>query len=181
MTAKTSQRAALPTAPTIPDFYQAKNYFVDESVGYLMRMIVSTLGQEVERQMEPNGLTNAQWVPLLKLFLGRANTAAELARECQLDAGSMTRLLDRLEAKGLCRRERSSEDRRVVNLALTDDGREAAQEIPVVLSRIQNACLEGFTREEWLLLKGLLRRILANAQTLGSKAETAKAEATTAP
>lgn len=178
MTAKTSQRANANKAATIPDFYKAENYFADESVGYLMRMIVSTLGQEVERQMEPNGLTNAQWVPLLKLFLGRAGTAAELARECQLDAGAMTRLLDRVEAKGLCRRERSSEDRRVVNLALTEEGRDAAREIPVVLSRIQNACLEGFTREEWLLLKDFLRRILANAQTLGTKADAANAEST---
>lgn len=181
MTAKTSQRPTVKPAPTIPNFYKAENYFADESVGYLMRMIVNTLGQEVERQMEPNGLTNAQWVPLLKLFLGRASTGAELARECQLDAGAMTRLLDRLEAKGLCRRERSSEDRRVVNLALTDEGNEAAQEIPVVLSRIQNACLEGFTREEWLLLKGFLRRILANAQTLGTQAEATNARTTEAP
>ena len=86
--------------------------------------------QEVERELEPSGLTNAQWVPLLKLYMGSASTVAELARECQLDAGGMTRLLDRLETKGLVRRVRSSEDRRVVNLELTEPGRAAAKHIP---------------------------------------------------
>lgn len=168
MTAKsTSKRHAAKPAPKT-EFYRAENYFVAESIGYLMRKTVTRLAQEVERQMEPNGLTNAQWVPLLKLYLGEAGTAAELARECELDAGAMTRLLDRVEAKGLCRRERSSEDRRVVNLVLTDEGRDAAQEIPVVLSRIQNACLEGFTYEEWQAFKGFLHRFLNNAQALGA-------------
>jgi DNA-binding MarR family transcriptional regulator len=169
-TIPSSQRAPAPQPAAKSEFYRADSYSAEESMGYLMRKTVAHLAQEVERQMEPNGLTNAQWVPLLKLYLGRAGTAAELARECELDAGAMTRLLDRLEAKGLCRRERSSEDRRVVNLALTDEGREAARKIPEVLSGIQNACLQGFTHEEWQTFKGFLRRVVNNAQALGNNA-----------
>jgi DNA-binding MarR family transcriptional regulator len=172
MTAKSpSQRQAAKPEPKT-EFYSPGNYTAEQSLGYLMRKTLSALAQEVERQMEPHGLTNAQWVPLLKLYLGKASTAAELARECEMDAGSVTRLLDRLEAKGLCRRERSSEDRRVVNLALTPEGNEAAKEIPVVLSRVQNAYLDGFTHEEWQTLKGFLRRIVNNAQTVGSGGTT---------
>jgi DNA-binding MarR family transcriptional regulator len=99
------------------------------------------------------------------LHLGKASTVAELARECQLDAGAMTRMLDRLEAKGLCRRIRSVEDRRVVNIELTDEGQVTAAGIPGVLSRVQNAHLAGFSVEEFETLKGYLRRILSNAQT----------------
>lgn len=153
------------------EFYRADDYKPDDSVGYLMRRILALIAQGVERELEPSGLTNAQWVPLLKLYMGRASTAAELARECQLDAGSMTRLLDRLEAKQLCRRVRSSDDRRVVNLELTDTGRIAAKEIPAILSRVQNAHLAGFTVEEWQILKGYLRRILETAQTLQASVE----------
>ena len=82
-------------------FYQEEGYSSEDSVGYLMRRIISLLAQGVERELEPTGLTNAQWVPMLKLYMGCASTAAELARQCELDAGSMTRLLDRLEAKQL--------------------------------------------------------------------------------
>lgn len=158
--------------PPVTEFYNPDNYFAEDSVGYLMRKTVTRLAQAVEREMEPNGLTNAQWVPLLKLFVGEVDTAAGLARECELDAGAMTRLLDRVEAKGLCSRQRSLQDRRVVRLQLTDEGREAALRIPAVLARIQNACLAGFTHEEWETLKGYLRRILDNAQALAAPGES---------
>ena len=148
----------------VPDFYSPGNYVAQESVGYLMRRILTSVSQEVDRELAPCDLTNAQWVPLMKLFMCQANTVAELARECHLDAGAMTRLLDRLENKGLCRRVRSVADRRVVNIELTDEGREAAKGIPSVLSRVQNAHLAGFSIDEFQQLKGFLRRILANAQ-----------------
>lgn len=158
-------------ASPLIDFYRAEGYLPDDSVGYLMRRIIALVSQGVERQLEPTGLTNAQWVPLLKLYMGCASTAAELARQCDLDAGSMTRLLDRLEAKELCRRIRSSVDRRVVNLELTDAGRAAAQEIPGILCGVQNALLAGFSVEEWKTLQGYLRRILDTAQSLHASAE----------
>ena len=148
------------------DFYRAESYTPDDSIGYMMRRIISLVAQGVERELEPSGLTNAQWVPMFKLYMGCASTAAELARQCELDAGSMTRLLDRLEAKQLCSRIRSSDDRRVVNLELTEAGRAAAQEIPAVLCGVQNALLAGFSVEEWEILKSYLRRMLDTAQTL---------------
>lgn len=152
-------------ASALLDFYQAKNYKTDESVGYLMRRIMALLAHDIERELGPSDLTNAQWVPLFKLYKGHGSTAAELARECELDAGSMTRLLDRLEAKQLCSRVRSSQDRRVVHIELTEAGRLAAQEIPVALCKAQNALLAGFSQEEWQTLKGYLRRMLETAQT----------------
>ena len=158
-------------ASPLIDFYRAEGYIPDDSVGYLMRRIISLVSQGVERELEPSGLTNAQWVPMLKLYMGRASTAAELARQCDLDAGSMTRLLDRLEAKELCRRIRSSEDRRVVNLELTDAGRAAAQEIPGILCGVQNALLAGFSVEEWKTLQSYLRRMLDTAQTLNASTD----------
>jgi DNA-binding MarR family transcriptional regulator len=154
------------TARSPKPFYVPENYQPEESVGYLMRRILNTVATEIEREMAPNGLTNAQWIPLFKLWMGSASTVAELARECQLDAGAMTRLLDRVEAKGLVKRVRSSEDRRVVNLELTDEGRAAAQQIPGALCRVQNAHMKGFSHAEWETLKDLLRRILANAQDI---------------
>lgn len=149
-----------------PSFYTAQNYQAGESVGYMMRRIINHISHGVEREMEPLGLTNAQWVPLFKLHQGCASTVAELARESDLDAGSMTRLLDRLEAKHLCRRVRSVDDRRVVHVELTPAGIAAAEQIPVVLSRVQNAHLAGFSVEEWRTLQGLLGRMLNTAQAL---------------
>ena len=124
--------------------------------------------------LSPQELTSAQWMPLLKLHMGTGSTVAELARGCQQDAGSMTRMLDRLETKGLVRRVRSGEDRRVVNIELTDEGRAAAREIPAVLCGVQNAHMRGFTTEEWQLLKSMLKRMLDNALAIQADREGQK-------
>jgi len=172
-TSDTSGSRAAPPAgeeKAVPAFYRAEDYRAEESVGYLMRRILSAVAQSVELQMcGPGNPTFPQWVPLHKLHMGCAATVAELARECELDTGAMTRLLDRLEAKGLCRRVRSLADRRVVNIELTDEGRIAAEQVPHVLSRVQNEHLAGFSREEWEQLKSYLRRILENAQALAAR------------
>jgi DNA-binding MarR family transcriptional regulator len=158
-----ANRSRTPT-PTV--FYRPENYQPEESAVYLMRRILTLVAGEVDEALEPRGLTSAQWVPLLKLHYGVAASVAELARECRLDAGAMTRTLDRLEAKGLVQRVRSSSDRRVVNLELTPEGREAARTIPAALCEVQNAFLQGLSVEEWQQLKSLLQRVLENGQQL---------------
>jgi DNA-binding MarR family transcriptional regulator len=145
-------------------FYKVERYCSEDSVGYLMRRVILSLINEVDRRLEVHDLTHAQWTPLFLLYKGRASTLAELARELQIDPGALTRTLDRLEAKGLCRRIRSTEDRRVSHLELTPDGLAAAAKVPEVLSEVQNAYLKGFTHEEWQQLLGMLRRLGANAE-----------------
>lgn len=158
----------------IEAFYRPENYRSEESIGYMMRRILTSVVQMVEqrsRVSDPGSPTYPQWVPLHKLWLGSVATVAELARECELDTGAMTRLLDRLEAKGLCRRVRSLADRRVVNIELTDEGRAAAQRLPEILCQVQNEQLAGFNVEEWLQFKSYLRRILDNAQAHCARGE----------
>ena len=99
----------------------------------------------------------------------RAATVAELARETQSDPGAMTRLLDRLEAKGFCRRERSTDARRVVRVELTPEGEVAAHEVPVVLAQVLNEHLAGFSKAEWSQLKDMLRRMVANGEAAGTR------------
>lgn len=155
-----------PTDAEPAHFYDPADYHPDESAMLLMRQVITAVTQEIERQLAPTDLTNAQWIPLFKLHHKQASTAAELARICHLDAGAMTRLLDRLEAKGLCKRQRSEQDRRVVHIELTDAGTQAAQGLPTVLCSVQNAHLAGFTESEFDTLKSLLRRILRNAHSI---------------
>jgi DNA-binding MarR family transcriptional regulator len=97
---------------------------------------------------------------------GVGKTAADLARAACHDTGAVTRLLDRLESKALIRRVRSEEDRRVVNLELTDEGSQVAADVPKVIAQLANQMLEGFSEEEFRQFQDYLRRALANAQAL---------------
>ena len=152
-------------------FYRAAGYSTDESVGYLMKRVIMSITSAADRRLEPKGLTHAQWGPLFMLRRSRASTVAELARELNTDPGAMTRLLDRLECKGLCRRSRSTDDRRVVNIELTPEGEAAADKVPVELSAVMNEHLAGFSKAEWTQLKGFLRRMLENGEAMTGKVD----------
>jgi DNA-binding MarR family transcriptional regulator len=100
----------------------------------------------------------------MRIATGCASTAAELCRFSRYDTGSMTRMLDRLEEKGLIHRVRSSTDRRVIHLELTHAGRELYTLLPPVAIKVLNEHLRGFTRDELDLLKQLLNRMRANSR-----------------
>ena len=159
-------------APTTPrsappaDFYKAAGYCAEESVGYLMKRVMLSIVAQADKRLGEHGLTSAQWGPLLRLQSSGGSTVAELARWLQVDAGAMTRLLDRLEKKGLCKRVRSTEDRRVVHVELTPDGEAAITEVPAVLAEVMNAHLAGFSKTEWQALKTYLKRMLETGDTL---------------
>lgn len=151
-----------PPAGEVQKFYSGDRWSAEESVGYLIRQTMSALNRAAETEMRPHGLTAVQWAPLMIISRGGNPTAASLARDLNTDTGAMTRMLDRLEAKGLLTRSRSVQDRRVVVLTLTDQGRELTTRIPHHLARVYNQHLSGFTNEEFLQLKVFLRRIIAN-------------------
>ncbi len=145
-------------------FYNEANYCAMESVGYLVKRAHHSLVRSMDSRMQEYDLTGLQWGPLLLIAKGRVDTVAACAREAGVDASTMTRMLDRLEAKGLIRRIRSAADRRVVNIELTAAGGAAAEKIPRELARVLNHHLRGFTAEEFETLKNLLRRLERNGE-----------------
>ncbi len=153
-------------APKPVKFYSAESYRREESLGWLIKRITGSIVSMADRHMGPLGLTHAQWAPLLHLRLQGPGPVATLATELNIDPGALTRLLDRLEAKGLVRRERSNEDRRVVIVTMTEQGQQATAEVPAVLSDIFNQLLAGFTREEWRSLVSMLQRLAINGDAL---------------
>jgi DNA-binding MarR family transcriptional regulator len=154
------------------EFYRPGQYRADQSVGYLMRRVLTSILAQGDRQLAQHGLTHAQWLPLYKLLANENAKVAQMARDLGIDPGAMTRSLDRLESKGLIERQRSSEDRRVVNLRLTPEGQGVAEKVPAVMAEVLNAHLAGFTHEEWQQLTGLLRRMVDNAEKLRAGPDT---------
>ncbi len=57
-----SRDATAVPAGSCPHVESKAPFMIDESVGYLMRRIVTLVGGEIERRMEPLGLTDAQWM-----------------------------------------------------------------------------------------------------------------------
>jgi DNA-binding MarR family transcriptional regulator len=153
-----------PTPPETEPLYTLENYHPEDSLGRLIADVSGRLLAAFDDEMTDLGISGAQWVILMRIANGCASTAAELCRFSRYDTGSMTRMLDRLEEKGLVRRTRSSTDRRVIQLELTEAGRDLYPLLPPVAIKVLNAHLKGFTREELECLKGFLNRMRANSQ-----------------
>jgi DNA-binding MarR family transcriptional regulator len=147
-------------------FYGNNRDQIVESVGYSLWQVALAMRRETASRLLSLGLTEAQWRPLWMLKAGRADTAQVLARLLGVDAGAMTRMLDRLEAKGLIERVRSLTDRRVTQLRLTASGEAATEGLPEVVAGVNNDYLLGFSRDEFEQLKSLLGRMRANGQAL---------------
>ena len=112
--------------------------------------------------LEPLGLTHPQYLVMLALWQHGPLSVKELSRLLQLDPGTLSPLLKRLESSGLLRRERDAKDQRNLALALTDKGtalRAQAEKIPAgIVERL------GMPVEELMDLQGALTRVIAASQ-----------------
>jgi len=156
-------------------FYRPESYQRSESVGWMLRKLKTSITRQADLRLQDAGLTHAQWGTLITLRHHGASCTAHLVRELDVDAGAFTRLLDRLEAKGLIQRERSEQDRRVVMVRLSEEGLRVTAELHTVLSDVFNAHLSGFSHAEWRLLLSLLQRMIDNGEALLEAAGGAKA------
>ncbi|MFX1673751.1 MarR family transcriptional regulator [Paraburkholderia sp. A2WS-5] len=132
------------------------------SLGYFLSTARNVLAARMDRAVAPLGLTSSQIGVILLLWFEHARTPNEMSRVLSYDTGSMTRMLDRLEKKGFLVRQRSHADRRVVELALTPLGRDAAQQLPDLVASVVNDQLRGFSADEVTTLVSLLQRFIAN-------------------
>jgi len=134
------------------------------SVGYLMGRARASLLSALDTELAPFELSGMQFAVLKHLADGAAHTAADLCRFMHYDTGSMTRILDRLEARELVRRERSREDRRVVVLRLGGAGRALLPRLRAVAARVLGGHLAGFSAAEVKTLQLSLKRMIDNGQ-----------------
>jgi DNA-binding MarR family transcriptional regulator len=97
-------------------------------------------------------------------------TATALSDETCHDMGALTRIVDDLEAEGLVRRERTERDRRVVEIALTPQGRRYLQTGKRLVVELLNSLVAPFSRDELETLIALMQRLVGRMQETGPTA-----------
>jgi DNA-binding MarR family transcriptional regulator len=112
-------------------------------------------------------ITAPQLLTLMAVVEQQSTTSIALARRVHLDASTLVRVIDRLEAKGLIRRARDSHDRRHVRLSVTRSGRALVARTPFPLQYSLEKALRQMPEAERARLAGcletLVRRISAPA------------------
>jgi MarR family transcriptional regulator, transcriptional regulator for hemolysin len=115
----------------------------------LLSLIAREWRRAVDRRLEPFGLTEATWLPLLRIARSAAPMRQnELAASLSLDNSSVVRLLDSLEKAGLVERREDFSDRRAKSLALTLAGRRTVAQVEAVSQEVRGAALGHLSDEE---------------------------------
>jgi DNA-binding MarR family transcriptional regulator len=107
--------------------------------------------------LDPLGLTYPQYLAMLVLWEGDGIAVSELGQRLQLDSGTLTPLLKRLEASGLVQRLRDSADERRVLLRLTAAGRALKSRAARVPPQV--ACASGCSLDELSALTQRIRQL----------------------
>lgn len=144
------------------DHYTPESFTLTRSVGFAVNKARNLLVAELDAALRDLGITSQQMGILLSMRGGVTQTPFELSKLLGIDTGLMTRMLDKLEAKGLLQRARSLEDRRVVNLTLTREGEKVAEELPHIVPVVLNRRLRKFSKSEFQELRRLLDKFLAD-------------------
>lgn len=140
--------------------YTPETFTLTRSIGFLLTKARNLITGEMDAALKHLDITGPQMGILFAMQRGMASTPFELSKMLSVDTGLMTRMLDKLETKGLLERSRSVDDRRVVNLALTKKGKEIAAEIPNVAPQVLNPRLEKFTKAEFEEFCRLLHKFI---------------------
>ena len=105
-------------------------------------------------------LTYTQYIAMMVLWQREKINVKSLGELLYLDSGTLTPLLKKLESKGYVSRVRATEDERVLNVALTDKGRELKQRAKSIPPRIAG-CL-GLSETEAKTMYALLYKAIGN-------------------
>ncbi|MGO4298664.1 MarR family winged helix-turn-helix transcriptional regulator [Leifsonia sp. RAF41] len=108
----------------------------DEMVCFSLYAATRATTQAYRTLLEPWDLTYPQYLVLITLWVEGEQTVGSLGDHLQLDSGTLSPLLRRMEQSGLVRRERRSGDERVVTVAIGERGQELRPQLAHIPGRI---------------------------------------------
>ncbi len=143
-----------------------KPYSIQSSTGYWVTLLARAIDADFEKRLAVHQVTRASWAILSAIQHHGKTTPAALASFIRIDRASITRHLDRIEEQGLVIRDRSSSDRRSVNLKLTPKGERLVPELAAE-SFVTNAKFTaGLGQSEIETMQAVIRKMLSNSDAV---------------
>jgi len=134
----------------------------DEGLGRLLLRVVREMRTAFDRKLEDVGLTAQQAEILFRCSRAGELTPKQLTNLLSTDNAGVTRLVDRLERKGLVTRHASAADRRSVTVRLTRSGTALVPRVRRLAHAQRRHIFAGLSATEQKQMRGLLHRILDN-------------------
>ena len=139
-------------------------FYAQRSVAYAFYEALKACCLEHEKKYV---VTPPQFGVLILLIEQDGQTIGTLSQQRAIDAPTMTGIVKRLEQSGLVERRHDREDRRLVKVYLTDEGRDIMQFLPDAAIEFNKTMSQGFSEDEKRDMQMKLQKIIANLSTVG--------------
>lgn len=116
------------------------------------------------RKLEGSNITRIQWISMYHINEFNNISQRALARIMCVKDSSIGRLVDRLERDGIVKRTRSTEDRRVITLALTKSGQSQFMELLPLGQEFNDQLIKDISEEDLETFENVLKTMLLNVQ-----------------
>lgn len=121
--------------------------------------------------LHAGGRGGKQFVIISLVLHGGEMSQRDLLEHACISSASLSEVLAKLEAEGLVTRTKSEEDRRLLAVALTEAGREKAEEVLEYKNRFEEESFACFDEQERAQLLDYLDRLVKHWRTLEEKEE----------
>lgn len=130
------------------------------TVGHWVKLAYIALRRELDASVRKAGITTTQWQALNVLYHKPGLTHSDLEKHLDIEAPSVTSLLNGMERKGWVKREKSPTDARVKPLHLTPRGRTLIEHLLKATAPVERCLATALSEEERDTLKRLLRAVV---------------------
>lgn len=141
-----------------------KKFELEKSPGFAICKTAIRFKWQMGRRLRSFDITPEQWGVIAMLWDEDGITQKELSSRLFKDQPTTTRMLDKLENKGIIRREDAADDRRAFLIYLTEEGREMRNALYPIILDLRDDTWRGFTTDEMAIFMNMLDRIWDNLE-----------------
>ena len=134
----------------------------EDTIGFLLWDANRAMNREFSDRIARQGVTLGLWPFLRALWDGDGITQRELSEKVRMKGPTTVAALNKLEDRGLVRREGDKKDARKINVFLTPDGRKVYRKVIPEVEAVNTQCLTDLSAEEQAEFKNMIRRIRNN-------------------
>ena len=120
------------------------------------------ISEAFSRRLQNTGITRIQWIALYYIKDNPSISQRELSNKMRVKDSSIGRLLDRLERDELVVKERSSKDRRIIYVNLTEKGDKLIEECLPLGAKFNKDLTKGISEEELKIFENVIMKLKSN-------------------
>ena len=134
----------------------------EDTIGFLLWDANRAMNREFSDRIARQGVSLGLWPFLRALWEGDGITQRELSEKVRMKGPTTVAALNKLEDRGLVRREGDKKDARKINVFLTPDGRKVYRKVIPEVEAVNTQCLTDLSADEQAEFKNMIRRIRNN-------------------